>query len=395
MPLYQYQALDKHGKRKKGLVEAQSEKEAKDKLREMGVMVVSLAVKTNINSRQNLRGDRLMAFTMQLSQLVGAGVPLYESLQAIEGQCRNEPYHRIVMGLCEQIKAGTSLSQAMASYPDSFNKLYCSMITAGEAVGVLDVVLEKLAQLLSRQIKLRGEIITAMVYPAILASFSVLIILMLLGFVIPSIEGIFEGRKLNGFTAFVLSVSHFFRDYWGVYLPLIIGLIGYLVYYIRKPEGQLWLERTFMKLPIVRTLMIQTAVARFCRTMGTLLIGGLPLIESLRISRGVMRNTMMAEEIKFAEGRIIEGSSLGKELSRAKLFPPMVAQMLSVGEDSGSVVAMFNRIADMYEQDLEKTLNRLMALSQPAILIVMGIVIGTMLLAILLPLTDVSSLAGT
>lgn len=395
MALYQYQALDKQGKRKKGLVEAQSEREAKDKLREMGVMVVSVAVKTNVNSRQNLKGDSLMAFTMQLSQLVGAGVPLYESLLAIEGQCRNEPYHRIVMGLCEQIKAGTSLSQAMASYPDSFNKLYCSMITAGEAVGVLDVVLEKLAQLLARQIKLRGEIITAMVYPAILAGFSMLIILMLLGFVIPSIEGIFEGRKLNGFTAFVLSVSHFFRDYWWVYIPLVLGAVGYFVYYIRQPAGKLWLERTFMKLPIVKTLMIQTAVARFCRTMGTLLIGGLPLIDALRISRDVMRNTMMAEEIKVAEGRIIEGSSLGKELSRAKLFPPMVAQMLSVGEDSGSVVAMFNRIADMYEQDLEKTLNRLMALSQPAILIVMGIVIGTMLLAILLPLTDVSSLAGT
>lgn len=395
MALYQYQALDKQGKRKKGLVEAQSEREAKDKLREMGVMVVSVAVKTNVNARQNLKGDSLMAFTMQLSQLVGAGVPLYESLQAIEGQCRNEPYHRIVMGLCEQIKAGTSLSQAMASYPDSFNKLYCSMITAGEAVGVLDVVLEKLAQLLARQIKLRGEIITAMVYPAILAGFSMLIILMLLGFVIPSIEGIFEGRKLNGFTAFVLSVSHFFRDYWWVYIPLILGAVGYFVYYIRQPAGKLWLERTFMKLPIVKTLMVQTAVARFCRTMGTLLIGGLPLIEALRISRDVMRNTMMAEEIKVAEGRIIEGSSLGKELSRAKLFPPMVAQMLSVGEDSGTVVTMFNRIADMYEQDLEKTLNRLMALSQPAILIVMGIVIGTMLLAILLPLTDVSSLAGT
>lgn len=394
MPLYQYQALDAKGKRKKGLIEAQGEREAKDKLRDMGVMVTSLAIKTSMSSRQNLKGESLMAFTLQLSQLVGAGVPLYESLLAIEGQCRSEPYHRIVLSLCEQIKAGASLSQAMSAYPDSFNELYCSMITAGEAVGVLDDILEKLAQLLSKQIKLRGEIITAMVYPAILAGFSLLIILMLLGFVIPSIEGIFAERKLNAFTSFVLSVSHFFRDYWWIYVPVIAGTIGYLVYFLRKPVGKLWLERTFLKTPLIKTLMVQAAVARFCRTMGTLLHGGLPLIESMRISRDVMRNSVMAEEVKVAEKRIIEGSSLGKELARAKLFPPMVAQMLSVGEDSGSVVTMFNRIADMYEQDLEKTLNRLMALSQPAILIVMGIVIGTMLLAILLPLTDVSSLGG-
>jgi general secretion pathway protein F/type IV pilus assembly protein PilC len=394
MPLYQYQAIDGKGKRTKGLIEAQGEKEAKDKLRDMGVMVTSLAVKTSMSSRQNLKGESLMAFTLQLSQLVGAGVPLYESLLAIEGQCRSEPYHRIVLSLCEQIKAGASLSQAMSSYPDSFNHLYCSMITAGEAVGVLDSVLEKLALLLSKQIKLRGEIITAMVYPAILAGFSFLIILMLLGFVIPSIEGIFAERKLNAFTTFVLSTSHFFRDYWWVYVPLIGGTIGYLVYFLRKPAGKLWLEKTFLKTPLLKTLMVQAAVARFCRTMGTLLQGGLPLIEAMRISREVMRNTTMGEEVKIAEKRIIEGSSIGKELGRAKHFPPMVAQMLSVGEDSGGIVVMFNRIADMYEQDLEKTLARLMALSQPAILIVMGIVIGTMLLAILLPLTDVSSLGA-
>lgn len=393
MPLYQYIAADRQGKRKKGLIEAQGEKEAKDKLREMGVMLISLTMKANMTARQNLKGESLMAFTLQLSQLVGAGVPLYESLLAIEGQCRNEPYHRIVLSLCEQIKAGASLSQAMATFPGSFNKLYCSMITAGEAVGVIDAVLEKLAHLLSRQIKLRGEIITAMVYPGILASFSFLIILMLLGFVVPSIEGIFAERKLNGFTRFVLSVSHFFRDYWWIYIPLVASIITYTIYKLRTPKGKLWLERTFLKVPLIRTLMIQAAVARFCRTMGTLLQGGLPLIDAMRISKDVMRNSTMAEEVKIAEGRIIEGSSLGKELSRAKLFPPMVAQMLSVGEDSGSVIVMFNRIADMYEQDLEKTLNRLMALAQPAILIVMGAIIGTVLLAILLPLTDVSSLA--
>ena len=393
MPLYQYQALDQHGKKKKGLIDAQSEREAKEKLRQMGVILTNLSAKTAMASKQNLKGDNLLGFTMQLSQLVGAGVPLFESLIAIEGQCRNAPYHRVVLSLYEQIKAGSSLSQAMAAFPDSFSKLYRSMITAGEAVGSLDVVLDKLAQFLQRQNKLRSDIVTAMVYPGILASFSFLIIIVLLTFVVPSIEGIFAERKLNGFTKLVLGVSHFFSNYWWAYLPLTAGLIVYLVYYLRSPNGKAWLERTLFKLPLVRTLMVQAAVSRFSRTMGTLLLGGLPLIEALRISREVMNNNAMSEEIRLAEGHIIGGSSLGKEMARTKLFPPMVAQMLSVGEDSGSVVAMFNKIADMYEYDLEKTLNRLMAMAQPAILIVMGAVIGTVLMAILLPLTDVSSLA--
>jgi general secretion pathway protein F len=393
MPLYQYQAIDSSGKRKSGLLEAQDEREVKVKLREMGVMVVSVSLKTSVASRQNLKGESLLAFTHQLSQLVNAGIPLYESLLAIEEQSRTEPYHRIVLSLCEQIKGGASLSQAMSLYPDSFNKLYCSMIMAGESVGVLNVVLDKLTILLTRQNKLKGEITTALVYPAVLASFSFLIIVMLLTFVVPSIEGIFAERKLNGFTQFVLNVSYVFRSYWWLYVPILVGGITYLVYKLRSPAGRVWLERHLLKVPLVSTLMIQTAVARFCRTMGTLQQGGLPMIESLRISRDVMRNVVLEEDVKKAEMRIIEGSSLGYELGKSKYFPSLVSRMLIVGEDSGSNVTMLNTIADLYEGEVEKTLSRVMALAQPVILIVMGAVIGSVLLAILLPLTDVSSLS--
>ncbi|MBA3815903.1 MAG: type II secretion system F family protein [Parachlamydiaceae bacterium] len=393
MPLFQYQALDQAGKRKSGLLEAQDEREVKAKLREMGIMVISITPKTSVATRQNLKGDNLLAFTHQLSQLVNAGIPLYESLVAIEEQCRGESYHRIILSLCEQIKGGASLSQAMSTYPESFNKLYCSMIMAGESVGVLNVVLDKLTLLLTRQNKLKGEITTALVYPAVLASFSFLIIIMLLTFVVPSIEGIFAERKLNGFTQFVLNVSHVFRAYWWLYLPIVIGTITFLFIKIRSPAGRIWMERHLLKVPMVRTLMIQTAVARFCRTMGTLQQGGLPMIDSLRISRDVMRNVVLEEDVKRAEMRIIEGSSLGYELGQSKYIPTLVSRMLIVGEDSGSNVTMLNTVADLYEGEVEKTLNRIMALAQPVILIFMGTVIGAVLLAILLPLTDVSSLS--
>lgn len=393
MPVYHYQALDSTGKKSSGYIEALNEKDAKGILREQGSMVTKIGVKSQLSSKQNLRGPSLLAFTSQLALLTSSGVPLYESLVTIEEQARGEKYHRVILTLSEQIKGGSSLSQAMATFPDSFDKLYRAMIAAGESVGALDIVLEKLGQLLTRQGKLKRQISTAMIYPSILGCFSLLIICLLLGFVVPSIEGIFEGRELNAFTNLVMSVSHVFRDYWWLYIPAVAGFVVFATLKVRSPEGRLWIERNFLKIPIIRTLMIQTAVARFCRTMATLQQGGLTMIDAMRLSREVMRNVVIEEEMKRAENKIIEGSSLSAEMMRSKWIPHIVPRMLAVGEESGSTMVMLNKIADMYEDEIEKNLDRVMALAQPVILIFMGTVIGFVLLAILLPLTDVSSFA--
>jgi general secretion pathway protein F/type IV pilus assembly protein PilC len=393
MPLYNYQVYDSSGRKKSGFIEAQNEREAKEKLRDQGMMVASVSVKKSASSRQNIKGENLLAFTLLLSQMLNAGVPLFQSLVAIEEQYRDEPFHRVILSLCDQIKSGMPLSDALANYPDSFDKLYCSMVRAGESVGALNVVLDKLSLLLTKQMKLRREIITAMIYPAILGSFSLLIIAMLLGFVVPSIEGIFADRQLNNFTRFVLSASHWFRNWWWLYMPAVGGLIAYLVIKIRSESGKRWIERNFLKVPLIRTLMVQASLARFCRTMGTLQQGGLTMIDSLRISRDVMKNVVLEGEIQNAENKIIEGSSLSAELTKSKWIPAMVSRMLAVGEESGSTSVMLNKIAEMYEDELEKTLARVMALAQPVILILMGTVIGIVLMAILLPLTDVSSLS--
>jgi len=391
MPLYQYNYVDAQGKRKSGAIEAQGDREAKIKLREQGVLVTQLKAKAKVGKKQNLKGDSLLAFTVQLSQLINAGVPLYESLIALEEQSRGDSYHRVILSLCEQIRAGSSLSAAMGAYPDSFDKLYCGMVAAGEAVGTLGPVLEKLSFFLQRHMKLKKQIVTAMIYPGILGGFSMLIIALLLGFVVPSLEGIFAERKLNAFTNMVLGLSHVFRDYWWLYIPIGVAGAAWTIWKIKSPQGRLWMEKTFLKLPLFKTLVVQTAVGRFCRTMGTLLQGGLNMIDALRISRGILRNVVLEKELQVAEGKIIEGHSLSQELGKSDYFPQLVARMLAVGEESGTTVVMLNRIADMYEQELEKTLDRVMALAQPVILIVMGMVIGTVLLAIMLPLTDVSS----
>ncbi len=392
MPLYHYQALDSSGKKKKGFIEGHNEQEARNILRAQGIMLLQLSAKAGDSSGQDLKGEALLTFTMQLSQLISAGIPLYESLMTLEEQYRSYRFHQVILSLCEQIKAGTSLSEALTAFPNSFDKLYCAMVTAGESVGALSIVFDRLCHLLSKRLKLKKQLATAMIYPCILASFSLLIVGLLLGFVVPSIENIFADRPLNGFTRAVLSASHITRDYWWIMLPLVVGAAAFIFYKLKTPTGQIWIQRYSLKVPVLKHLVIQTAVARFCRTLGTLQEGGLNIVESLRNAREVMHNVVLEEEVKKAEERIIAGSSLSAQLRHSPYFPSIVPSMLAVGEESGSSAIMLNKLAEMYEDELEKTLERVVALAQPIILIFMGTIIGIILMAILLPLTDVSSL---
>jgi len=392
MTIYKYQAIDLKGQKQQGVIEAVNESEAKDRLRSQGLMVICLTIRKGMSRKENIKGESLLLFTLQIAQLINAGVPLYETLMALEETYRGEASHRIIQSLANQVKAGTPLSQAMAAFPDSFDNLYRGMIAAGEAAGALGIVLQRLGEWIQKRMALRGQIQTAMIYPAILASFSLLVIGMLLGFVVPSIQGIFEGRELNRFTLLVLDLSTIFRGYWWLYLPVLILTISGIVYFLKSKEGKIWLQKATIKIPFIRTLVIQATLARFTRTLGTLQEGGLLLIESLRISRETMGNVVLEKVIADAEERILAGSTLSKELIKADIIPPMVSRMLAVGEESGTAVAMLKRIADMYEGELEKSLTNIVSFAQPVILVLMGGVIGIVMVAILLPLTDVASL---
>lgn len=266
------------------------------------------------------------------------------------------------------------------------------MIGAGEAAGALDIVIQRLNQFLAKQEKLRKQIANALIYPAILAGFAMIVIVLLMGFVVPSIEGVFEGRQLNSYTEFVLAVSRVLRNYWWVILPTVAFLIFWAIYYLKKPQGKAFSEKMMMRTPFVRDLLIQAALVRFARTMSTLQEGGLPLVEALALSKHVMQNAALEGEVSRAEKKILEGGSLSTELKRSRLFPPMSTRMMAVGEETGHLSQMLSKTADMYEDNLEKTIERVMSLVQPLILIVMGAIIGLVLLAILLPMTDISSI---
>lgn len=397
MPLYQYRYIDPKGKKKSGLLDAEGIGEAKEKLRSQKILVLTIEEQKRerkfffSKKKNQLTGEHLTTFTTQLSQLLIAGMPLYESLLSLEEQYRHESFHPIILSLCDRIKKGASLSEAMEQFPVSFNRLYCAMIAAGESVGVLDKTLEKLANLLAKQRKLKKQLLTALLYPAILFVFSAVVCVLLLTFVIPSLTTLFEDRPVNRFTQIVMWTSHFLIHGWSIYIPLILLLFASGLYFFNSKKGKKVVQHLMLRIPVLKIVLIQTAVARFSRTMATLLQGGVSIIYALQISRKVMRSPLLEKEIALAEERIIEGSLLSHELKKSSYIPPLVPRMLAIGEEGGNAPLMFQKIADLYEEEIEKTLGRVTALAQPVILLIMGGVVGLIMLAVLLPLTDVNA----
>lgn len=397
MALYSYKYIDPKGKKKSGMLEADSLAHAKELLRAQKILVISLNLtsdKPKIFLKKKeplLQGEALITFTTQLSQLLFAGLPLYESLLSLEDQSRNEPFHPIILSLCEQIKKGASLSEALGKFPNSFNTLYRSMVAAGESVGALDTTLDKLGTLLSKQRRLKKQLVTAMIYPFLLFSFSLVVILLLLTFVIPSLETLFEDRPVNRFTSLIMALSHFLTHGWLVYLPVLGFLSGGSLYLFSSEKGKRFFQRLVLRLPLLKTVVTQSAMARFSRSMGTLLQGGVTIIPALQISRKVMRNPFFEEIVENAEKKIIEGSFLSEEFKKSSLIPSLVPRMLAIGEEGGNAHLMFHKIADLYEEEVEKSLSRVTALAQPVILVVMGGIVGLIMLGVLLPLTDINA----
>lgn len=394
MPLFRYRAIRRDKKKISGHVEAATSQEAKRQLRDQGLMLVSIELGANSQKGVRLKSEALGTFTLQLSQLLEAGMPLYDALRALEEQGKGEASHPILLGLCEKVRGGISLSEAMGSYPDSFDGLYRTLVGAGEAAGDLSGVLERLRLFLHKQEALKGQLITALIYPAVLGGFSLLMVAMLLGFVVPSLETMFEDREVNGLTQAVLAVSRFLSQGWPYLLPLFVGLAFVVRWGWRQSAFQHWLQEVTLHVPVLRSLVIRVPLARFCRTMGTLLDGGLPLVEALHLAKGALHHHSLEKVMAEGEEKIAQGSSLSVELAKESLIPPLMAKMVAIGEETGGLAKMFHRIAEMYEQDVEKYLSRLTALAQPVILIVMGGVVGVVLLAVLLPLLDVSGFGG-
>lgn len=391
MPIYRYRAMTEGGKGVAGVIDADSLPLAKEKLLKQQVMVTHLFELEQNQKEIVLDPTLLLAFTRELGQLLRAGLPLYESLLTIEEKYRRFKSHPLFLDLCDRLKGGASLSSALKHYPKSFDRVYLSMVQAAERSASLAYIFDQLSTLISRQQKLRKQLFSSLAYPAFLGVFCLVVIGALLFFVIPSMQELFEGRQLHPLTQAVLGISRFVNENGWALLAAISLLIASTLVLLRRPEGRAALQKASLKLPFFKTVIIQAALIRFCRSTSVLLNGGVPLIEALALSRRVMKNGLLEQVVEEAEKRIVEGKSLSAQLKLSPIIPPLVVRMLAIAEETGKMAPMLQNIAEIYDEDLERNLTQMTSLLQPAILMILGAIVGVVILSILLPLTDVSS----
>lgn len=391
MALFRYRAYTQDGKNVSGVIDADSYLLAKERLLKQQVMVTGLQLLDDKQGEISLPSSLLLGFTRELAQLLRAGLPLYESLLTIEEKYRTHKAHPLLLDLCDRLKGGSSLSSALKNYPKTFDKVYLSMVHAAEQSASLPYVFDQLTLLLSRQQKLKKQLFSALAYPAFLGVFCIIVVFSLLFFVIPPMQELFEGRRLHPLTEVVLSLSRFMNENGWLLLISFLAFAVLLFALFRSEKGRRLIQNACLKIPFFKTIIIQSALIRFCRANSVLLAGGVTLLNALSLSRKVMRNPFLEDVIAKAEEKIIEGKRLSEELKTSSLIPPLVVRMLSIAEETGKMAPMLQNIAEIYEEDMEKDLAQMTALLQPAVLLVLGAVVGLIVLSILLPLTDVSS----
>ena len=393
--LYRYQALSNTGKKISGVIDAESFQSAKEKLRQEQILVIDIDLFQEKKKEIKIPAPFLLDFTRMLGQLLRSGIPLFESLVIIEEKYHHHRFHPLFMDLCDSLKTGLSLSEALRKYPQSFDPIYIAMVHAGEQTASLPAVFEELCALLVRQQKLKKQLFSAAAYPLFLGGFCIIVFLALLLFVIPSMKNLFEGRELHSITRFVFGISDFIiaDGAWLVFGFLLLFTL--IVFALKHPLLRQKLDEIVLKLPFVGEFLREAATIRFCRTSSMLLFGGMPILQTLQLSRQVMKNRLLEEVITSAQQKVSEGKPLSQELKASSFIPSIVPRMLAIAEETGKTAVMLQNIANICEENLEKRLQQFASFLQPALLLLLGLVVGLVLLSILIPMTDVGSALQT
>ncbi len=389
MPYFKYTTIDLQHIRNRGKIYASSLEEARKQLQNTGIFLLELRPCREGNSR-SIPPPLLALFMEQLAHYLKAGMPLYESLGQLASQHRTSPFYALLMQLCEHIKQGQSLEQALAHYP-TFPPVVLATIAAGQSSGRLEEALEELSRLLQAEEKSKKLFLSALIYPALLFSFSCCLIGILLFYVMPSMETLFADRPLHGFTRLILNISRGARHILP-WIPPLVALGGILGFYrMRKPATRLYIEKKILGTPVVGPLLLQRELSRFSSLMGMMLERGIPILQALTIAQSTFQLLVFKKLFENIGSRILEGKSLSAELKLHKEIPDLFTQFLALGEEGGALSTMFHKIAALYQNDYERSLQRLLTLIPPILLVFLGAVVGLIMLSILLPLTDIQS----
>ncbi|TDT69800.1 type IV pilus assembly protein PilC [Hypnocyclicus thermotrophus] len=400
---YSYQGIDKKGKKYRGEREANSISELRKKLKKEGInLVKAVPIKKGGKKRKKnsifstIKRKEIVLFTRQLATMLDAGIPLLRTISILTEQNENIKFKEILEGVVRDLNSGVDLSTSIAKYPNQFDKLYVNMVKAGEASGSLETVLKRLAKSMEESEEIKGKVKGAMTYPIIVILISIIIVFGLMSFVVPRFKMMFDqfGKDLPSFTQFIFNVSDFFAKNW----IIILGLTGvglFLIYkYISTEKGKYNFHKFILKLPIFGPLNRKVAVSRFTRTMSTLLESGVNILTAFEIAGDTSGNTVISKVIEKSKISIREGNTLAKPLKESGEFPIMVTQMIEVGEESGTLIDMLAKVSDFQDVEVNETIQQALAALEPLAILVMAVFVGSIVIGLFLPLTQISDLVG-
>jgi len=399
---FEYVALDSAGKEKKGVLEGDTARQVRQLLRERALVPLEVSEvaekessrQLSVGLRRGLSATELALLTRQLATLVNSGMPLEETLQAVAQQTEKPRTQSILLGVRARVMEGHTLADGLEEFPQAFPEIYRATVSAGEQSGHLDAVLERLADYTETRQALRQRITNALVYPIVLVLMSLGIIAFMLSYVVPQVVGVFEttGAELPILTRLLIGISDFLREWWWL---LILGVmaLSFGVWRLLKIEGpRRRYHRLLLRLPVIGRITRGVNTARFTRTLSILAGSGVPVLEALKISAEVIMNIPMREAVQEASLRVREGGAISRSLAASRLFPPMTIHLISSGESSGQLEQMLGRAADNQEREMDGLITTLMGILEPLLIVFMGAVVLTIVLAILLPIFQINNL---
>jgi type IV pilus assembly protein PilC len=429
MAKYNYVAMDAHGKETKGTLEVGSQNEAIGRIKEMNLFPTKIvevdkvvdkpakkggkapaksparsaakggkkkgALDININFKipglgGKVKSKVLMTFTRQLATLVDAGLPLLRGLRVLEKQERNATLKGIINELALSVEGGSTFSEALAQHPKVFNRLYVNMVKAGEMGGVLEVVLNRLAQFQEKAQKIKGKVVAAMFYPVAVMIVAVVIVTVLMVWVIPKFEevfsGLLEGAQLPAFTRLVLGISRTIKDHIVVTLIIVATFVVVMKLFLKTKFGRRMFDLFKLKMPVLGPVISKLAISRFTRTLGTLVSSGVPILQALMIVRETAGNVIVANAISAVHESVKEGETITAPLEGSAVFPPMVISMVDVGEQTGALPEMLLKIADTYDDEVDNAVAAMTSLLEPIMIVCLAVIVGSIVIAMFLPL---------
>ncbi|GAB4214100.1 MAG: type II secretion system F family protein [Sandaracinaceae bacterium] len=392
-----WEAKGRAGEVRKGVMEAASEAAVQDRLKQQNLTPVKVKKKPKeitISFGAPVSEAELVIFVRQFATMIDAGLPLVQCLEILSAQGENPAFNKILKEIKGNVEQGATFSDSLAKHPRVFDELFVNLVRAGEVGGILDTILGRLATYIEKRVKLKRQVRGALVYPLATLAIAIAVVVVLLTWVIPAFQAMFADfggeDSLPGPTQFVINLSQGFLDNWYIFLGLFLTVFFGVPWSYRQPWGKEFWDRASLQVPLIGPVMRKIAVARFTRTLGTLLASGVAILDALEIVGKASGNVVIEKGIRQTADKIREGKSMAEPLLETKVFPPMVVQMIGVGEQTGALDQMLNKIADFYEEEVDVAVAALTSLLEPLMMVVIGGIVGFMLIAMYMPIFDIA-----